>query len=363
MLRGTITSGGARAGALPPDRQPGRRPRLRPHRRRLSHLRADRRPRPAGVQRLRRVRGPGEPGRRRPRVPARGVRRRRDRRPVDRSTPRACSSSTTGDRSPPAGCPCRCSAVCNYHSVWRFGPNPPPTSAARRAPWTWRTAPSRSSPACCPAGLRRAGRLRAAWCSTTTDGSRPARASGSTSTSSATAATIARRSRRSTRCPGHARAAALLAGQLVEPLSPYTADEYRELMERFRDEGIPLSVGVLDMDWHLVDIDPRHGSGWTGYTWNTELFPDPRGFLEWLHAKGLRVTLNVHPADGVRAHERGTPRWRPRSGGTPPTARPIAFDVTDPSSSSPTSTCCTVRWRTTASTSGGWTGSPGRTRG
>ena len=74
-------------------------------------------------------------------------------------------------------------------------------------------------------------------------------------------------------------------------------------MERFKQEGIPFSVAVIDMDWHLVDIDPKYGSGWTGYTWNKELFPDPQGFLQWLHGQGLRVTLNLHPADGIRAYE------------------------------------------------------------
>ncbi len=57
------------------------------------------------------------------------------------------------------------------------------------------------------------------------------------------------------------------------------------------------------MDWHLVDIDPQHGSGWTGYTWNTDLFPDPPQFLAELHERGLAVSLNVHPAEGVHAHE------------------------------------------------------------
>ena len=52
-----------------------------------------------------------------------------------------------------------------------------------------------------------------------------------------------------------------------------------------------------------VDIDSKYGSGWTGYTWNKELFPKPRRFLQKLHDKGMRVTLNVHPADGVRGHE------------------------------------------------------------
>jgi alpha-glucosidase (family GH31 glycosyl hydrolase) len=111
---------------------------------------------------------------------------------------------------------------------------------------------------------------------------------------------------------------------------PYTADEYVELITRFADEGIPFSVSVLDMDWHLVDVDPQYGSGWTGYSWNTELFPDPAGFLQWLHDKGLRVTLNVHPADGVRAFEDVYPQMAKALGRDPASGDPIAFDVTDP---------------------------------
>ena len=83
----------------------------------------------------------------------------------------------------------------------------------------------------------------------------------------------------------------------------YTEETYRELMERFQAEDVPLSVAVIDMDWHLVDIDKKYGTGWTGYTWNKEFFPDPKRFLGWLHEQGMHVTLNVHPADGVRAYE------------------------------------------------------------
>lgn len=83
----------------------------------------------------------------------------------------------------------------------------------------------------------------------------------------------------------------------------YTESSYLELMDRFEKENIPLTVAVIDMDWHLVDVDPKYGSGWTGYTWNREYFPDPEGFLGKLHDRGMRVTLNVHPADGVRAYE------------------------------------------------------------
>lgn len=83
----------------------------------------------------------------------------------------------------------------------------------------------------------------------------------------------------------------------------YTDESYRALVERFKADGVPLSVSVIDMDWHLTQIDPKYGSGWTGYTWNRDFFPDPKAFLDYLHENQLHVTLNVHPADGCRAHE------------------------------------------------------------
>lgn len=110
----------------------------------------------------------------------------------------------------------------------------------------------------------------------------------------------------------------------------YTAAEYKELIGRFKTEKIPFSVAVLDMDWHHVDIDPKYGSGWTGYTWNTELFPDPDEFVGWLHDNGLRLTLNVHPADGVRAHEDAYAAVAFTLGLDPAEEHPIVFDVTDP---------------------------------
>ena len=109
----------------------------------------------------------------------------------------------------------------------------------------------------------------------------------------------------------------------------YTAESYTALIERFRTEGIPFSVSVIDMDWHLVDIDPAHGSGWTGYTWNRELFPEPEEFLAWLHENGLRVTLNVHPADGVRSYEEPYAAMAAALGRDASTGEPISFDVTD----------------------------------
>ena len=110
----------------------------------------------------------------------------------------------------------------------------------------------------------------------------------------------------------------------------YSADEYLALMDRFAQEDLPFSVAVLDMDWHLVDIDPSLGSGWTGYTFNRELFPDPPAFMAELHERGLAVSLNVHPADGVRAHEDAYPKVAERMGIDPASKLPVNFDPADP---------------------------------
>ena len=110
----------------------------------------------------------------------------------------------------------------------------------------------------------------------------------------------------------------------------YSADSYLELLDRFEAERLPFSVAVLDMDWHRVDSVPeRYGSGWTGYSWERELFPDPEAFLAELHRRGLRVTLNVHPADGVRAFEDAYGAMAERLGRDPGGEEPIAFDITD----------------------------------
>ncbi len=83
----------------------------------------------------------------------------------------------------------------------------------------------------------------------------------------------------------------------------YTEESLKDLIVNFERSNIPLSVCVIDMDWHLTHIPSKYGIGWTGYTWNQQLFPDPKGMLEFIHDKNLKVTLNLHPADGIRPHE------------------------------------------------------------
>lgn len=110
----------------------------------------------------------------------------------------------------------------------------------------------------------------------------------------------------------------------------YDEEEYRQLILEFEHRGIPFSVAVIDMDWHITNPDPKYGSGWTGYTWNKELFPDPAGFLSWLHEQGMHVTLNEHPADGIRAFEDNYKEMAAALGINAQKEELIAFDMTDP---------------------------------
>ena len=85
----------------------------------------------------------------------------------------------------------------------------------------------------------------------------------------------------------------------------YSADDFRNIVKSMRDNDINADVLILDMDWHWNGEKEVSGGrgGWTGWSWNTNLIPHPEGLLADIHKGGLRAALNLHPADGVAAHE------------------------------------------------------------
>lgn len=110
----------------------------------------------------------------------------------------------------------------------------------------------------------------------------------------------------------------------------YSQQEYLDLMDRFEKENCPFSVAVLDMDWHIVDGGKKYGTGWTGYTWNEELFPDYKDFLKKLHEKNLEVTLNLHPGDGVAPYEDAYEEMAEAMEVDKSLDLPVEFESTDP---------------------------------
>ncbi|CAL3965635.1 unnamed protein product [Diplocarpon coronariae] len=110
----------------------------------------------------------------------------------------------------------------------------------------------------------------------------------------------------------------------------YSQAEYVALVDQFREKDVPLSVAVVDMDWHMVGDEAVPHAGWTGYTWDKKLFPDPEAFGQDLHDRKLRITLNDHPHAGVHHHEDGYEEMAAFLRHDTTHKNPILFDPTNP---------------------------------
>ncbi len=103
----------------------------------------------------------------------------------------------------------------------------------------------------------------------------------------------------------------------------YSDNELRNLIDNFNTYNIPLDVLVVDMDWHYTEAGK---GGWTGYTWNRRLFPDPDGFLKYLKQNKLQITLNLHPADGIANYEENFPAMAKWMGVNPDSTKLIPYE-------------------------------------
>jgi alpha-glucosidase (family GH31 glycosyl hydrolase) len=115
----------------------------------------------------------------------------------------------------------------------------------------------------------------------------------------------------------------------------YSDQELTDLVKSFKANDVPIDVLVVDMDWHIPvgQLKGEHDQsgqrlGWTGYTWNKSLFPDPQKFLDEMHADGLKLTLNMHPASGVQPWEERYPEMAQKMGIDPATKKYVPFDIT-----------------------------------
>ncbi len=123
----------------------------------------------------------------------------------------------------------------------------------------------------------------------------------------------------------------------------YTETEYLHILDELAERDVPLTIATIDMDWHWsTTLDERkqisasgknddfHGGadGWTGYSWNTDLFPDYKRFLKKIKDRNLNITLNLHPAVGVRYFEDMYREMAEVMGVDPASEQVIPFDFT-----------------------------------
>lgn len=124
----------------------------------------------------------------------------------------------------------------------------------------------------------------------------------------------------------------------------YTQDGYLALMDRFKEENVPFSVGVVDIDWHIRKIpeyakrpDPPHvdpvhawNNAWGGYSWDKNLFPDYKAFLKELKKRNLKTALNLHPACGTGPFEDMYEEMAKANGIDPATKEWVPLDILSP---------------------------------
>ena len=101
----------------------------------------------------------------------------------------------------------------------------------------------------------------------------------------------------------------------------YTSDEFMEIVNDVKHNQIPMDVMIFDMDWHT--------QGWTGWTWDRTAIPDPEGLIDWMHQQGLKVSLNLHPADGVDDDEDYFAELRDDMGMDAATTKVVPWNLSD----------------------------------
>lgn len=82
----------------------------------------------------------------------------------------------------------------------------------------------------------------------------------------------------------------------------YNDHSLKDLIDDFYNKKIPLSILLLDKDWHYRQYDKKVLN--TGFTWNEEYFSNPKQMVKYLHSKGIRLGLNVNPLEGFYPYER-----------------------------------------------------------
>ena len=87
----------------------------------------------------------------------------------------------------------------------------------------------------------------------------------------------------------------------------YSFEDTKSILKSFNHYEIPLSVLLLSEFWHIKD-ESNYNLYKSGYTFNPNLFPDPKEFSKYLFDRGVRLGLNIDPSEGIRKEEDAYPK-------------------------------------------------------
>ena len=82
----------------------------------------------------------------------------------------------------------------------------------------------------------------------------------------------------------------------------YNDLQLKVLMDEFSLKEVPLSVLLLNKDWHVHQFEKKDDLT-TGFTFNKNYFRAPYEMIEYLHEKGIRIGLNIDPIEGIYPYD------------------------------------------------------------
>lgn len=82
----------------------------------------------------------------------------------------------------------------------------------------------------------------------------------------------------------------------------YSEEDIKNLVEKFKNKEIPLSVFLLDKTWHVINEVNKQKLE-TGYTFNTEYISKPDKLFDFLHENNIKIGININPKDGIPSSE------------------------------------------------------------
>ena len=86
----------------------------------------------------------------------------------------------------------------------------------------------------------------------------------------------------------------------------YSYEDTKNLIKSFHKYEIPISVLLLNEFWHKKDKND-YNKHKTGFTFNKELFKNPKDFTKYMHDHGVRVGVNIDPIEGISTFENNYP--------------------------------------------------------
>ena len=82
----------------------------------------------------------------------------------------------------------------------------------------------------------------------------------------------------------------------------YSVEDINELTNKFDSIDVPISVLLLDKDWHKRDVYNKKLTN-SGFSFNNNLFPNPVEMIHELHKKDIKIGLSVNPSEGIYPFE------------------------------------------------------------